>query len=145
MIYGAASGFGDTGPYNRCAAYDMVVQGMGGVMSMTGQPSASPTRVGVSIGDLTAGLYLTIGILGAIYKRSAGGGAVKVDVAMLDCQVAMLEDALAAYLATGEIAQPQGSRHPEIAPFQVYTTSDSYLVIAAGNDHLFCSPGPGPA
>lgn len=137
LIYAAASGFGDTGPYSRRAAYDMVVQGMGGIMSMTGQPDSPPTRVGVSIGDLTAGLYLTIGILAALHKRAQGGGAVKVDVAMLDCQVAMLEDALAAYLCKGEIAQPQGSRHPEIAPFQVYTTHDSFLVIAAGNDHLF--------
>jgi len=137
LIYGAASGFGDTGPYSRRAAYDMVVQGMGGVMSMTGQPDAPPTRVGVSIGDLAAGLYLTIGLLGALHKRSQGGGAVKVDVAMLDCQLSLLEDALPAYLRLGEIAQPQGSRHPEIAPFQVYTTHDGYLVIAAGNDHLF--------
>ena len=137
LIYGAASGFGDTGPYSKRAAYDMVVQGMGGIMSMTGQPGAPPTRVGVSIGDLGAGLYLTIGVLGALYKRKTGGGAVKVDVAMLDCQVALLEDALAGYLCAGEVAKPQGSRHPEIAPFQVYTTSDNYLVIAAGNDHLF--------
>lgn len=137
LIYGAASGFGDNGPYSKRAAYDMVVQGMGGIMSITGQPDSPPTRVGVSIGDLTAGLYLTIGILGAVYKRSQGGGAVKVDVAMLDCQLALLEDALTAYLRLGEIAQPQGSRNPEIAPFQVYTTHDSYIVIAAGNDHLF--------
>jgi CoA:oxalate CoA-transferase len=137
LIYGAASGFGDTGPYSKRAAYDMVVQGMGGVMSMTGQPNDPPTRVGVSIGDLTAGLYLTIGILGALHKRTQGGGATKVDVAMLDCQLALLEDALPAYLSLGLIAQPQGSRHPEIAPFQVYTTHDSYIVIAAGNDHLF--------
>ena len=137
LIYGAASGFGDTGPYSKRAAYDMVVQGMGGIMSMTGQPNSPPTRVGVSIGDLTAGLFTTIGLVGAIYKRSQGAGAVKVDVAMLDCQLAMLEDALPAYLSLGEIAQPLGSRHPEIAPFQVYTTHDSYLVIAAGNDHLF--------
>lgn len=137
LIYGAASGFGDSGPYSKEAAYDMVVQGLGGIMSMTGQPGAPPTRVGVSIGDLTAGLYLTIGVLGALYKRAQGGGAVKVDVAMLDCQLAMLEDALAAYLSTGEIARPLGSRHPEIAPFQVYSTADNYLVIAAGNDRLF--------
>lgn len=137
LIYGAASGFGDTGPYSKRAAYDMVVQGMGGIMSMTGQPDSPPTRVGVSIGDLAAGLYLTIGLLGAIYKRSQGAGAVKIDVAMLDCQLALLEDALPAFLRLGEIAQPQGSRHPEIAPFQVYTTHDSYIVIAAGNDHLF--------
>ncbi len=137
LIYGAASGFGDSGPYSKRAAYDMVVQGMGGIMSMTGQPDSPPTRVGVSIGDLAAGLYLAIGILGALHKRSQGGGAVKVDIAMLDCQLALLEDALPAYLCLGEIAQPQGSRHPEIAPFQVYTTSDGFIVIAAGNDHLF--------
>ncbi len=115
----------------------MVVQGMGGIMSMTGQPNAPPTRVGVSFGDLAAGLYLAIGLLGAIYKRSQGGGAVKVDIAMLDCQVALLQSAITAYLRLGEIARPEGSRHPEIAPFQVYTTRDGYLVIAAGNDHLF--------
>lgn len=137
LIYGAASGFGDTGPYSRRAAYDMVVQGMGGIMSMTGQPGSPPTRVGVSIGDLAAGLYLTIGIVAAIHKRAQGGGAVKVDVAMLDCQLAMLEDALPNYLCLGEIAHPQGSRHPEIAPFQVFSTHDSNMVIAAGNDHLF--------
>jgi CoA:oxalate CoA-transferase len=137
LIYGAVSGFGDSGPYSKRAAYDMVVQGMGGIMSLTGQPDSPPTRVGVSIGDLSAGLYLAIGVLGALWKRSQGGGATKVDVAMLDCQVALLENAMTAYLQLGEIARPQGSRHPEIAPFQVYTTHDSFLVIAAGNDHLF--------
>jgi CoA:oxalate CoA-transferase len=137
LVYGAASGFGDTGPYSPRAAYDMVVQGMGSIMSMIGQPDSPPTRVGVSIGDLAAGLYLTIGVVAAIQKRTQGEGAVKVDIAMLDCQVAMLEAAVAAYMSLGEIAQPLGSRHPEIAPFQAYRTSDSYLVIAAGNDHLF--------
>jgi CoA:oxalate CoA-transferase len=137
LIYGAVSGFGHTGPYSNRAAYDMVVQGMGGIMSITGQADAPPTRVGVSIGDLAAALYLTIGILGALRKRDQGGGAVKVDVAMLDCQVALLEAAFTAYCCTGAVARPQGSRHPQIAPFQVYATQDSYLVIAAGNDRLF--------
>lgn len=137
LIYGAASGFGDTGPYSMRAAYDMVVQGMGAIMSMTGQLDSPPTRVGVSIGDLAAGLYLAIGVLAALQKRSRGDEGVKVDVAMLDCQVAMLEAALAAFASLGEIAHPLGSRHPEIAPFQAYRTSDSYIVIAAGNDHLF--------
>jgi CoA:oxalate CoA-transferase len=137
LIYGAASGFGDTGPYSKRAAYDMVVQGMGAIMSMTGQPDSPPTRVGVSIGDLAAGLYLAIGVLAALQKRARDGDGTKVDVAMLDCQVAMLEAALAAYASLGEIARPLGSRHPEIAPFQAYRTSDSYIVIAAGNDHLF--------
>ncbi len=137
LVYGAASGFGDSGPYSRRAAYDMVVQGMGGIMSMTGQPDSPPTRVGVSIGDLAAGLYLAIGLVAAIQKRSRGGGATKVDIAMLDCQLPLLESALAAFAALGEIAQPNGSRHPEIAPFQAYRTADAYVVIAAGNDHLF--------
>jgi CoA:oxalate CoA-transferase len=137
LIYGAASGFGHSGPYSSRAAYDMVVQGMGGIMSMTGQPDCPPTRVGVSIGDMGAALYLTVGIIGALFKRSQGGGAVKVDVAMLDCQVALLESALTAYLALGQVARPAGSRHREIAPFQVYSTRDGHVVIAAGNDRLF--------
>jgi CoA:oxalate CoA-transferase len=137
LIYAASSGFGHTGPYTKRPAYDMVLQGMGGVMSVTGQPGAPPTRVGVSIADLTAGMYLAIGILSALWKRAQGGGAVKVDVAMLDCQLTLLEGQLTAYLATGQIAKPDGSRHSQIAPFQVYPTHDSYLVIAAGNDHLF--------
>jgi CoA:oxalate CoA-transferase len=138
LIYGAASGFGDSGPYSKRAAYDMVVQGMGGIMSLTGQPGAPPTRVGVSIGDMGAGLYLAVGLLGALYKRSQGGGAVKVDVAMLDCQVALLENALTTYLRLGEVGKPRGSRHPQIAPFQVYHTRDGFMVVAAGNDRLFC-------
>jgi CoA:oxalate CoA-transferase len=137
LIYGAASGFGHSGPYSKRAAYDMVVQGMGGVMSMTGQPDCPPTRVGVSIGDMTAGLYLTVGLVAAIHKRSQGGEAAKVDIAMLDCQLALLEGALAAFSSLKEIARPLGSRHPEIAPFQAYRTADSHVVIAAGNDHLF--------
>ena len=137
LIYAAASGFGGTGPYSDRPAYDVVVQGMGGVMSVTGQPDSPPTRVGVSIGDMSAGLYLTIGILSALWKRGQGGGAVKVDVGMLDCQVAILESALTNYCCTGTIARPQGSRHPAIAPFQAYRTQDGYLVIGAANDHLF--------
>jgi CoA:oxalate CoA-transferase len=115
----------------------MVVQGMGGIMSMTGQPDGPPTRVGVSFCDLSAGMYLAIGLLAAIYKRSRGGETVKVDIAMLDCQVALLQSAITAYLQLGEVARPEGGRHPQIAPFQVFTTQDGYLVIAAGNDHLF--------
>ena len=97
LIYGAASGFGHSGPYSKRAAYDIVAQGMGGIMSMTGQPDCPPTRVGVSTGDLTAGLYLAVGLVAAIHKRSQGGGAAKVDIAMLDCQLALLEGALAAF------------------------------------------------
>lgn len=137
LIYGQVSGFGDSGPYRHRPAYDMVVQGMGGIMSVTGQPGQPPTRVGVSIGDMAAALYLSTGICGALYQRSRTGGGIKLDVAMLDCQVALLEAALCRYLNTGAVSGPQGSRHPEIAPFQVFQTADGHLVVAAGNDRLF--------
>lgn len=137
LIYGVSSGFGHSGPDMHRAAYDMVVQGMGGVMSMTGQPDSPPTRVGVSIGDLTAGLYLAIGLSAALYKRKTTGTGVKVDIGMLDCQATLLEGSIPDFVCNGEIAKPLGSRHPTIAPFQVFNTKDKPIVIAAGNDHLF--------
>ena len=137
LIYGVASGFGHSGPRMHSAAYDMVVQGMGGVMSITGQPESPPTRVGVSIGDLTAGLYLAIGISAALYKRVTTGVGCKIDIGMLDCQATLLEGAIPDYISNGFIPGPLGSRHPSIAPFQVFNTKDSPIVIAAGNDHLF--------
>ncbi len=137
LIYGAASGFGDTGPISKRAAYDMVVQGMGGIMSMTGYPGQPPARVGISIGDITAGIYLSNGLCAALYKRAVSGVASKIDIAMLDCQVAILEDAVTAYDKTGEIPGPKGTRHPSIAPFQAFNAKDGMVIIAAGNDHLF--------
>ena len=124
LIYGAASGFGDSGPYSKRAAYDMVVQGMGGVLSMTGYPNQPPARVGISIGDITAGLYLTIGLNAALYNRTITKVGSKIDIAMLDCQVAILEDAIPAYDKTGEIPGPLGTRHPSIAPFQTFAAKD---------------------
>ncbi len=137
LIYGVASGFGHSGPYMHRAAYDMVVQGMGGIMSMTGQPHSPPTRVGISIGDITAGLYLAIGLSAALHKRNSTGVGCKVDIGMLDCQVSILEGAVTDYLAAGLVAHPLGARHPSIAPFEVFQTQDKPIVIAAGNDHLF--------
>ena len=137
LIYAACSGFGHSGPYSLRAAYDMVVQGMGGIMSITGHRDCGPTRVGTSVGDITAALYTTIGISSALYRRGISGEGVKIDVAMMDCQVSILENALARYFSTGEIPGPLGARHPSIAPFEVYRTRDSYIVIAAGNDVLF--------
>jgi CoA:oxalate CoA-transferase len=115
----------------------MVVQGMGGLMSVTGQPDSEPTRVGTSIGDITAGLFTAIAINAALYDRQKTGKGMYIDVAMLDCQVAILENAVARYLTKGEIPKPMGSRHPSIAPFEAFSTKDSYIVIAAGNDKLF--------
>ena len=137
LIYASASGFGQTGPLKELPAYDMVVQGMGGLMSVTGQPNSEPTRVGTSIGDITAGLFTAIGINAALYDRQKTGKGMYIDVSMLDCQIAILENAIARYLAKNEIPKPMGSRHPSIAPFEAFKTSDSYIIIAAGNDKLF--------
>ena len=137
LIYAAASGFGHTGPYAERPAYDMVVQAMGGVMSLTGPDGGPPTRVGTSIGDITAGLFTAIGVGSALYHRERTGEGIKIDVAMLDSQVAILENAIARYTATGEVPGPIGSRHPSITPFGVFATKDGAFVIAAGNDRLF--------
>lgn len=137
LIYAAASGFGHSGPYSKRAAYDMVVQGMGGIMSLTGYPGSPPTRVGTSIGDITAGLFTAIGISSALYHRTRTDEGMKIDVAMLDCQVAILENAIARYFATGEVPGPLGSRHPSITPFSAFATADGHVIIAAGNDGLF--------
>jgi CoA:oxalate CoA-transferase len=137
LIYAAASGFGDSGPYRKRAAYDMVVQGMGGIMSITGHPGGPPTRVGTSVGDITAGLFTAVGVNAALYHRSQTGQGQKIDVAMLDCQIAILENAIARYFATGQIPGPIGARHPSITPFEAYKAKDGHLIVAAGNDGLF--------
>ena len=139
LIYAAVSGFGHTGPYSHRPAYDMVVQAMGGVMSLTGHPGSPPTRVGTSTGDLTAGLFATIGIVTALYDRKNTGRGQKVDVSMLDSQVAVLENAIARYVATGDVPGPLGSRHPSIAPFATFATKDGHIAIAAAADHLFAA------
>lgn len=137
LIYAAISGFGQSGPYRDRPAYDAVVQAMGGIMSITGQADGIPTRVGASIGDITAGLFGAVGILAALLHRAHGGMGQMVDVAMLDGQVAILENAIARYLVGGEIPKPQGNRHPSIVPFEPFETADGYLVVAAGNDELW--------
>jgi len=137
LIYASASGFGQTGPLKELPAYDMVVQGMGGLMSVTGHPNSEPTRVGTSIGDITAGLFTAIGINAALYDRQKTGKGTFIDVSMLDCQIAILENAISRYLSKKEIPEPMGSRHPSIAPFEAFKTKDSYIIIAAGNDKLF--------
>jgi len=137
IIYAAISGFGHSGPYSTRPAYDMIVQAMGGIMSITGEPGQAPVRVGSSIGDVTAGIFGAIGILSAIEARHKTGEGQKVDIAMLDCQVAILENAIARYLLSGEVPQPLGSRHPSIAPFQAFPTKDYYVIMSAGNDALW--------
>jgi CoA:oxalate CoA-transferase len=137
LIYAAISGFGHSGPYSRRAAYDMVVQAMGGLMSITGHPDGPPVRVGTSVGDITAALFAVIGILLACAQRRKTGLGQKLDVAMLDTQVAILENAVVRCDLTGEVPRPLGTRHPSITPFQAYPTKDYYIIIAGGNDALF--------
>ena len=137
LVYAAISGFGHTGPYSQRPAYDMIVQAMGGIMSITGEPNRPPTRVGTSVGDITAALFGTIGILTALNVRNTDGTGQKVDIGMLDCQVAILENAVARYEVTGQAPKPMGSRHPSIAPFEAYPTKDYFVIIPAGNDTLW--------
>jgi CoA:oxalate CoA-transferase len=115
----------------------MIVQGLGGIMSVTGHPGQKPARIGVSIGDLGAGIYTALGIASALYHRERTGGATKVDVSMLDCQLSLMENPAMRYLATGNVPGPMGGRHATITPFAIFETADHPIVIAAGNDALF--------
>ena len=137
LIYASASGFGHSGPEMYRPAYDMVVQGMGGIMSVTGHPGSPPTRIGMSIGDIGSGLYATIGVQAALFHRQLTGKATKVDIGMLDCQVALLENAVMRYQVSGKAPGPLGARHPSITPFEAYKTQDGYIIISAGNDGIF--------
>lgn len=137
LIYGAVSGFGHTGPDAQKPAYDMVVQARGGVMSITGEEGGPPVRVGASIGDIVAGMYLAQGVLAALYARETTGMGAKIDIGMLDAQIAIQEHSLALTTATGHAPGPAGARHPTITPFSTFRASDGFFVIAAGNDALF--------
>ena len=137
LIYASASGFGHTGPNSKDPAYDMVRQGMGGIMSITGNEGQPPSRVGMSIGDIGAGLYTAVAVNAALVHRLKTGESTKVDIGMFDCQLALLENAIMRYTVEGEIPGPLGARHPTITPFQAFKTSDGSIIIAAGNDGLF--------
>ena len=137
LIYAASSGFGHSGPYSKKPAYDILAQAMGGMMSITGWPNTPPTRVGMSLGDITASLYTAIGINAALYQREKTGMGQKIDVAMLDCQVSILENALARFQVENKPPEPLGNRHPTITPFQAFKANDGYFVIAIGNDNLW--------
>jgi len=137
LIYAASSGFGQTGPYSDRPAYDLIIQGMSGFMSITGPDAAHPSKAGSSIADIFAGVFTAIGILAAINARHTTGKGQLVDVGMLDCMVAILENAISRFLATGKSPQPIGNRHPSIAPFTTVTTADGSMNIACGNDELW--------
>lgn len=137
LILASTSGFGQTGPEAARPAYDVIVQAMGGIMSVTGHAGQPPVRVGTSLGDITAGLFTVVGVEAALLLRERTGRGTHVDVAMFDCQLAILENAIARLQVTGTDPGPLGSRHPSITPFQAFRTADAPIVIAAGNDTLF--------
>jgi CoA:oxalate CoA-transferase len=137
LIYASASGFGHTGPNSKDPAYDMVMQGQGGIMSITGNEGQPPSRVGMSIGDIGAGLYTAVAVNAALVHRLKTGESTKVDIAMFDCQLALLENAIMRYTVEKEIPGPLGARHPTITPFEAFATADGSMIIAAGNDGLF--------
>ncbi|MEZ5379346.1 MAG: CoA transferase [Acidimicrobiales bacterium] len=139
LILASVSGFGHSGPLKEQPAYDMIVQAMGGVMSITGEPGGNPTRVGTSIGDICAGMFTATSIIAALHQRTSTGIGARVDVAMLDAQVALLENAIARYTTSGVVPGPIGSRHPSITPFGAFATKEGSVVIAAGNDGLFAT------
>jgi len=137
LIYCAISGFGQTGPYRNRAAYDAVIQAMGGIMSFTGQAGGSPTRVGTSIGDITAGLFAAIGILGALRVIEQGGEGQFIDISMLDCQVALVEGQIARYFGTGKTPQPVGNRHATATPFDMFKTKDGHVIVAVQKNSMW--------
>jgi len=137
LIYCSISGFGQDGPYRRKPSYDIVAQAMGGLMSLTGEKDRPPVKIGVAISDIFAGMFATIGILGAVVTRNKVGRGQMIDVSLLDGIVSILSHQAGNFLASGVNPERLGSAHPTIAPYQAFKASDSYFVVAVGNDSLW--------
>ena len=134
LVYASISGFGHTGPYRERPAFDAVVQAMSGLMSITGEAGRGPVRVGTSVGDITASLFATVGILAAVQERARTGAGTYVDVAMLDSQISLLENAFSRFLNTGSVPRRIGTRHPLVTPFQAFETADDPLVVCCDTE-----------
>lgn len=139
LIYASASGFGHSGRDSKEAAYDMIIQARSGLMSITGTEDGENVRVGSSISDIVTGMYTAMGVLATLYRRTTGQGGARVDVAMLDSTVSILENAIARFQTAGAPPKPLGARHPSITPFEQFATKDGHIIIAAGNDKLFAA------
>ncbi|PWC87250.1 CoA-transferase [Azospirillum sp. TSH100] len=141
LVYCSITGFGQTGPYRNRAGYDFMIQGMGGLMSITGQPDGEPgggpVKVGVAVTDIFTGLYATIGIMGALAHRDRTGEGQQVDLALLDVQVAVLANQAMNCLVGGKAPQRLGNAHPNIVPYQAFATRDGHIILAVGNDGQF--------
>ena len=137
LVYCSVTGFGQTGPYAERGGYDYLVQGMGGIMSVTGEPGGAPTKVGVGVSDIITGMYAAIAIQAALRHRDLTGEGQHIDMALLDSQVAWLSYVGENYLVSGEMPQRLGNQHPNIMPYQVFRASDGLMVLAVGNDAQF--------
>jgi CoA:oxalate CoA-transferase len=137
LVFASISGFGQTGPYRSRPAFDLIVQAMSGMMSMTGFPGLPPARAGTSIGDVAAGVFCAIGVQSALLQRVRTGHGTRVDISMLDCQIALLENAIAQLDSAGASPGPMGAAHPGSAPFDAFRATDGFLVITAGTEDLF--------
>lgn len=137
LIYCSVTGFGHTGPYSDRPAYDALIQAMGGVMSVTGEPDGEPMKVGVSIADLMSGMYAAVGILAAVRHQEKTGEGQHIDISMLDAHVAWLANQGMNYLATGKNPERLGNQHPNIVPYQVMPSADGYFVLSVANDPTF--------
>ncbi|MDO8491587.1 MAG: CaiB/BaiF CoA-transferase family protein [Dehalococcoidia bacterium] len=134
LVYASISGFGQDGPEARRPALDIIVQAMGGIMSVTGEPGGRPVRPGASLGDSTAGAFTALAIVSALWQRERTGEGQHIDMSMLDCQITMMENAFSRYFATGQTPGPLGSRHPAATPFQAFRASDRDFVVALITD-----------
>jgi crotonobetainyl-CoA:carnitine CoA-transferase CaiB-like acyl-CoA transferase len=137
LVYCSISGFGQTGPYAPRAGYDMLAQGLGGIMSVTGEPDRPPMKVGVGIADIMCGMYATVAILAALRHRDRTGEGQYIDLALLDSQVAWLANVGLNYLTSGKVPQRVGNEHPNIVPYNVLPAADGYVILAVGNDAQF--------
>lgn len=137
LVYCSITGFGQTGPYRQRAGYDFMIQGMGGLMSVTGEPDGTPMKTGVALADVLTGLYAANAIQAALHYRARTGKGQYIDLALLDVQVATLANQAMNYLATGDSPQRLGNAHPNIVPYQAFPTADDYLILAIGNDGQF--------
>jgi crotonobetainyl-CoA:carnitine CoA-transferase CaiB-like acyl-CoA transferase len=137
LIYCSITGFGQTGPYAPRAGYDMLAQGLGGIMSVTGEPDRPPMKVGVGIADIMCGMYATVAILAALHHRDRTGEGQFIDLALLDSQVAWLATVGLNYLTSGKVPGRVGNEHPNIVPYNVMAASDGHVILAVGNDSQF--------
>ena len=137
LIYCSISGYGQTGPNAAKPGYDLMAQGYGGMMSLTGEPDGMPMKVGVGVADVMCGMYATTGILAALHHRTRTGQGQHIDIALVDSQIAWLVNEGVNYLTSGEVPQRRGNGHPNIVPYQVFEASDGHVIVAVGNDGQF--------